>query len=46
MYEHLGANDAERKTDLSICKAWVGSRNVNHWNDTTKEELNTIKATY
>lgn len=30
MYEHLGADDAERKADLAIFKAWVGN-----WNGTT-----------
>lgn len=46
MYEHLGASDAERKANLAIFKAWVGSWNVKRWNDITKEELNAIKAKY
>lgn len=46
MYKYLGANDAERKNNLAIFKAWVGSWNVKRWNDITKEELNAIKTTY
>lgn len=46
MYEHLGASDPERKANLAIFKAWVGSWNVKRWNDITKEELNAIKAKY
>ncbi len=46
MYEHLGSSDAERKANLGIFKAWVGSWNVKRWSDITKEELNAIKAKY
>jgi len=46
MYEHLGATDAERKANLAIFKAWVGSWNVKRWSDITKEELSAIKAKY
>lgn len=46
MYEHLGANDAERKANLAIFKSWVGSWNVKRWSDVSKEELNAIKAKF
>ncbi len=46
MYEHLGATDAERKTNLAIFKSWVGSWNVKRWKDISKDELNSIKAKY
>lgn len=46
MYEHLGANDAERKANLAIFKGWVGNWNVKRWSEITKEELNSIKAKY
>lgn len=46
MYEHLGANDAERKANLATFKAWVGNWNHKRWKDITKEELSDIKAKY
>lgn len=46
MYEHLGASDAERKANLAIFKAWVGSWNVKRWSDISKEELNSVKVKY
>lgn len=46
MYEHLGANDAERKANLSIFKSWVGNWNVKRWSDISKDELSAIKAKY
>ena len=46
MYEHLGANDAERKANLEVFKSWVGSWNLKRWADVTKEDLNAIKAKF
>jgi cytochrome c5 len=46
MYEHLGANEAERKANLAIFKEWVGNWNLKRWKDVTKEELNSLKVAY
>ncbi len=46
MYEHLGATEAERQTNLAVFKAWVGSWNLKRWNDITKDELNAVKVKY
>ena len=46
MYAHLGATEAERKTNLNIFKSWVGSWNVKRWSDISKDELSAIKARY
>ncbi len=46
MYEHLGATEAERKTNLNIFKNWVGSWNVKRWSNISKDELSAIKAKY
>ena len=46
MYEHLGATEAERKTNLNIFKSWAGSWNVKRWSDISKDELSAIKAKY
>ena len=46
MYEHLGANDVERKANLEVFKSWVGSWNLKRWADVTKEDLNAIKAKF
>ena len=46
MYVNLGATDVERKANLEIFKAWIGSWNVKRWKDVTKEELSAIKSKY
>ncbi len=46
MYEYLGATDAERNTNLTTFKAWVGNWSVKRWKDLTKEELDAIQAKY
>ena len=46
MYQHLGANDAERKANLEIFKAWVGNWNLKRWKDVTKEETSTLKVKF
>jgi len=46
MYEHLGATETERQTNLAVFKAWVGSWNLKRWNDITKDELNAVKVKY
>ena len=46
MYEHLGANEAERQANLGTFKAWVGNWNLKRWKDVTKEELNALQVKY
>jgi hypothetical protein len=46
MYEHLGATDAERKANLAVFQAWVGSWNLKRWKDVTKDELNALQVKY
>lgn len=46
MYEHLGADDAERKANLEKFKSWVGNWNLKRWKNVTKDELTSIKARY
>lgn len=46
MYQHLGDNEAARKANLEIFKAWVGNWNLKRWKDISKEELNTLKVKY
>jgi len=46
MYEHLGANEAERHANLELFKAWVGNWNLKRWKDVSKEELNALKVAY
>lgn len=46
MYEHLGANEAERKANLEIFKNWVGNWNLKRGKDVTKDELNSLKIKF
>jgi len=46
MYQHLGANEAERHANLEVVKAWVGNWNLKRWKDVTKEELSALKVVY
>jgi hypothetical protein len=46
MYEHLGATDVERKSNLNMFKSWVGNWNVKRWSDISKDELSAIKAKF
>jgi hypothetical protein len=46
MYEHLGATEVERRANLEIFKAWVGTWNLKRGKDVTKEELNALKIKY
>lgn len=46
MYQHLGANEAERQQNLAAFKAWVGNWSLKRWAETSKEELDGIKAKY
>ena len=46
MFENLGADDAERKANLAIFKAWVGNWNLKRWKDLTKEEMNSLQIKY
>lgn len=46
MYEHLGATEVERQTNLNLFKSWVGNWNPKRWKDVTKEELSALKVKY
>lgn len=54
MYKELGSTDAERATNLSLLKAWVGEGawNLNRWTAAddvpaiTKEQLDKLKLSY
>jgi hypothetical protein len=46
MYEYLGKDDAERKANLALVKAWIGNWNTKRFKDVTKEELGLLKLKY
>jgi len=46
MYQHLGADEQERQTNLDLFRKWVGSWNLKRWADISRDELNAIKAKY
>jgi hypothetical protein len=46
MYQNLGSDDAERKANLAIFKAWVGNWNLKRWKDASKEELNALQIKF
>jgi hypothetical protein len=46
MYQHLGANEAERQQNLAAFKGWIGNWSLKRWAETSKEELDGIKAKY
>lgn len=48
MYQHLGANDAEREKNLGVFKAWVGDGawTLKRRDAVNKDELLKIKASY
>ncbi|PKN13643.1 MAG: cytochrome C [Deltaproteobacteria bacterium HGW-Deltaproteobacteria-4] len=46
MYQYLGANEEERQKNLAAFKGWIGNWSLKRWADTSKEELNGIKAKY
>jgi len=46
MYQHLGASEEERQQNLAAFKGWVGNWSLKRWADSSKDELNGIKAKY
>jgi hypothetical protein len=46
MYQYLGASEEERQKNLAAFKGWIGNWSLKRWADTSKEELNGIKAKY
>ena len=46
MYEHLGADDAERQKNLKLFKAWVGNWTHKRFKDLTKDDLAGIAVPY
>lgn len=46
MYLYLGASEEERQQNLAAFKGWIGHWSLKRWADTSKEELNGIKAKY
>lgn len=46
MYQHLGADEQERQTNLALFKAWIGNWNLKRWTDVSKDELNGVKVKY
>ena len=46
MYQYLGDNDAERKANLALFKAWVGNWTGKRFDALTKEDLAAIKVPY
>jgi len=46
MYQHLGSTEEERQQNLGQFKAWIGNWSLKRWPETTREDLNGIKARY
>ena len=46
MYQHLGADEAERQKNLSLFKQWVGGWSLKRLPDMTKDEIAAIKIPY
>lgn len=46
MYQHLGADEQERQTNLALFKQWVGNWSLKRLADLSKDELNSVKAKY
>jgi hypothetical protein len=46
MYWNLGDDEEERQKNLAIFKEWIGYWSLKRWSETTKEELDRIKAKY
>ncbi|MDO9080875.1 MAG: cytochrome C [Desulfuromonadales bacterium] len=46
MYQYLGADEQERQKNLAAFKGWIGNWSLKRWAETTKDELNGIKAKY
>jgi hypothetical protein len=46
MYQYLGDNEAERQTNLTLFKAWVGNWTLKRFDALTNDDLAGIKVTY
>jgi len=46
MYQHLGADEQERQTNLDLFKNWVGAWSLKRWADLSRDELNGFKIRY
>jgi hypothetical protein len=46
MYQYLGDDEQERQKNLAVFKGWIGNWSLKRWAETTKDELNGIKAKY
>ena len=46
MYQHLGADEQERQTNLTLFKKWVGNWNLKRWADLSKDDLSGVKVKY
>ena len=46
MYQHLGADDAERQKNLKLFRDWVGNWTLKRLPELTKEDLNGITVKY
>ena len=46
MYQHLGASEEERQKNLAVFKGWIGSWSLKRWAESSKEDLDGIKAKY
>ncbi|MBI5069489.1 MAG: cytochrome C [Deltaproteobacteria bacterium] len=46
MHQYLGADDAERRANLALFRAWVGNWTLKRLPELTKEELAAIRVKY
>ena len=46
MYQHLGASEEERQRNLAAFKGWIGHWSLKRWAESSKEDLDGIKAKY
>jgi hypothetical protein len=46
MYQHLGANETERRVNLETFKAWIVNWNLKRSKDVTKDEMISLKMLY
>jgi len=46
MYQYLGDDDAQRKANLALFKAWVGNWSHQRWAEISKAELDGITVKY
>ena len=46
MYQHLGASEEERQRNLAAFKGWIGHWSLKRWAESSKDDLDGIKARY